>query len=553
MEKETRHEAPSEGARLAKGVTEGIIKAIKQFKIYPPNNPIYINASGTVYEKLRSFFNYEETLSLHISQYKLFYNDEVIYHNPEKDDNLALFLFKDGLREITFSSSIPQNEVDDFLRILTIDFEKEAPDDDIVTILWQKDFEHIRYVADDVLLSDEEMSDEKRAYEKIEENPYNDDSIQKAYKESLDTEPLEKFTPSPVTSEDLQNISEGIKSQQESKVEKLTAILFELLYLTKESATFRNVTLHLRAQLEYCLKKGDFRNASNLLNRIRQDIKDGAFGESEIKNLNSVYSSINSSSFIKIIGDILDSSTIIEEAEYLDYVRHLGKNSIRAFVQLLGEVDSLKGRHLVSESLSTIGHLDIKTLATGLQDSRWNVVRDTIFILGRIDTPETFEHLKDILSHTNEKIRREAVRTIGNIKNPDTYLYLSKALNDGDQAVRINAVRALVNIRTAQVKKILLSALSSKSFASKTFNEKKEFYGAIALWQDNDIRNFLTSILKTRKIWRRKMYDETKACAAHALGILRDKEAIPLLEKTSKAKNRILRESSLAAINKINT
>jgi HEAT repeat protein len=49
------------------------------------------------------------------------------------------------------------------------------------------------------------------------------------------------------------------------------------------------------------------------------------------------------------------------------------------------------------------------------------------------------------------------------------------------------------------------------------------------------------------------MYDETKACAAHALGILKDKEAIPLLEKTGKAKNRVLRESSLAAIKKINT
>ncbi len=553
MEKETIHETPSEGAKLAKGVVEGLLKAIKLFKIYPPNNPIYINASETVYEKLRSFFNYEETLSLHISQYKMFYNDEEVYHNPEKDDNLALFLFKDGLREITFSDSIPQDEVDDFLRILTIDFETEAPDDDIVTILWQKDFEHIRYVADDVLLSDEEMSDEKRAYEKIEENPYDDDSIQKAFKESLNTEILEKFTPSPVTAADLLHISEGIESQQKSKVEKITTILFELLYLTKKTETFRNVTLHLRTQLEYCLKKGDFRNASNILNRIRQDTKDGAFGENEIKNLNSVYSSINSSSFIKIVGDILESSTIIEEAEYLNYVRHLGKNSIRAFVQLLGEVDSLKGRHLVSESLMAIGHLDIKALATGLQDSGWNVVRDTLLILGRIGTHETFEHLKDILTHPNEKIRREAVRTIGNIKNPDTYLYLSKALNDGDQAVRINTVRALGNIRTAEVKKILFSALSSKSFTSKTINEKKEFYGAIALWQDNDIRNFLIRILKTRKIWRKSMFDETKACAAHALGILKDKEAIPLLEKTGKAMNKVLRESSLAAIKKINT
>ena len=49
------------------------------------------------------------------------------------------------------------------------------------------------------------------------------------------------------------------------------------------------------------------------------------------------------------------------------------------------------------------------------------------------------------------------------------------------------------------------------------------------------------------------MYDETKACAAHALGILKDKESIPLLETAGKSKNKLLRESSLAAIKIINT
>ncbi len=230
MGQDSKHDPPSEGAILAGNVIEGILKTKKLFKIYPANNPIYINASKAAFGKFNSFFLHEKELSIQLSQHQIFYTGEEIYHNPEKDDNLALFLFKDGIREITFLKGMPQEELDKFLRLLAIDFEKDAPDDDIVTVLWEKDFEHIKYIADDILLTDDEMSDEKKAYEKARENACSDDSINKAYQGSLSAKIEEEYIPTPLNETDLQHISEDIASLKKPREYKLTTILFELLY-----------------------------------------------------------------------------------------------------------------------------------------------------------------------------------------------------------------------------------------------------------------------------------------------------------------------------------
>jgi hypothetical protein len=551
VEKQSGQECLSEGAQAAKEIIEAIIKARKLFKLYPPNNPIYIKAAETVFERFSSFFIRDESLQLRIARNQIFYTDEVVYHNPEKEDNLALFLFKDGIRELTFIQDMRPEELGEFLRVVSIDFDKEAPDDDIVTVLWEKDFEHIKFYADDFLLTDDELSDELKEAERIRGNTFTDDNLKKVYQDSLDGIPDIKYVLTPLTQEELQHISEDLELQDQLKVEKFIAILFELLYLTRKSEAIRNIVRSMKVILEYCIKKGDFRNASYTLSKLRKDLQEGVFGQSDAGLFDPVFAAANSRSLIGMIGEVMESSMIINESDYLDFTRHLDKNAIPPFMHLLGESDSVKKRRLVIEALSVIGKDDVTTLATGLKSSTWNVVRDTLFILGNIGTTGAFEHIVDMLSHSDERIRREAVRTIGRIEHPDTHLYLSRSLNDSISSIRTVAARQLANIRTDEVKKIFLSAISERSFASKEFNEKKVFYGIITNWPDREVRDFLTRTLKSTKIWKRTRHDETRACAALALGILMDRDSIPLLTKTGKAKNRTLRESSLVAIKKI--
>jgi len=98
----------SEDIKEAKDILQNILKAKKSIRMYPQNNPIYIKTIEDSYQRLSSYFEYKDTFTLKIKQNSILYDTEEIYVNPEKEDNLALFFFKDGLREITFNKGLHQ-------------------------------------------------------------------------------------------------------------------------------------------------------------------------------------------------------------------------------------------------------------------------------------------------------------------------------------------------------------------------------------------------------------------------------------------------------------
>ena len=133
-----------------------LIKAKKNLRMYPAHHPVYDKTIDDFSLKM-SYLLEGDTVIIGINQYDLIFNDEIIYHNREKDESLALFFFKDGIRELSFLNGITRHEIREFLEIISMDFEKEALDDDIVTLLWEKELEHVKYIVDDAFLADDEV------------------------------------------------------------------------------------------------------------------------------------------------------------------------------------------------------------------------------------------------------------------------------------------------------------------------------------------------------------------------------------------------------------
>ena len=50
--------------------------------------------------------------------------------------------------------------MEDFLKIISLDFNRDVLDDDIVTLFWEKDFQNIQYVVDETVLADEDDYEE---------------------------------------------------------------------------------------------------------------------------------------------------------------------------------------------------------------------------------------------------------------------------------------------------------------------------------------------------------------------------------------------------------
>lgn len=548
-------EESSKDIRLAKDAVQGILKAKKLLKMYPSNNPIYIKTTEEVYNKFKSFFELNNELSLKIHQNEIIFNNEQIYYNPQKDDNLALFFFKDGIRELTFLNGFTQREFEDFIKLLSTDFENVAFDDDIVTLLWEQDFEHIKYIVAEEILSDEEDEERNRIYEEVRNKLYSDDDLIKAYHDGLKTAEKQVSTLVPISDSDLEYITEEIeKEENHSKIDKIIIILFELLYQTKEKILFSEIVGFIENTIAYCIKNGDLKRASFIINSIKPIIKDKNIGEENIRTLKRIFTAINSETFIQEIGRVIDSEAIIiEEDELIAFVKHLDKTSVPLFMQLMGKLQSIKGRRLVIDILSIIGRFDMEALSKGLYDSRWYVVRNIISILGKIADTRAIEYLAKTLSHPDQRVRKETIKTMGGLGGHNILPYLKNALNDNDPSVRMPVVRILGNARTEDAKKILLTELSKRDFSSKDFIEKKEFYTAITHWQDQEVKDFLLATLKKKKFWGRTKNDETRACAAYAIGIIGDKEAISALGEAQNSKNKLLKTFSAAAIKQLTT
>lgn len=535
-------DALTEEVRLVDDLLQETLKAKKQIRMYPSNNPLYIKASETLYDKFTKFIGINKKLILKIHQNEIIYKKERVYYNTDKDDNLALFFFKDGVREVAFLSGLTQKELEDFIKILNIDFEADAPDDDIVTLLWDKNFEHIKYIIDENFLSNWEIP---------EHGKISDAAIKTAYQDGLKAERTQSTIQTKITVDidiaDLKYIAGEIERQNQPKLNKIITILFELLYQAKESANLKEIVNVIESIINYCIKRGDFKNASHVLDEVKTAIESKTSKE-EVKILNSIYTAINSKELIEQIGNTLQSEILIDENEFLTFIKHLNESAIPSFMHLMGKMENIKNRKLLIEALTIFGRLNIKTLSNGLQDSNWHVVRNTALVLGKIATTDCIRYLAETLSHPDQRIRRETVRSIGNIKSPETLQYLKNVINDSVQSIRIGAARAIGSVKTEDAKKLLLSELSKKDFCAKDFAEKKEFYETLAYWQDKEVKDFLVKTLNKKSFWKRTRNDETRACAAHALGIINAKDSIQLLEKTSRSKNKLLRELSSNAI-----
>jgi hypothetical protein len=96
----------SDELREERDMLNALIRAKKNIRMYPENNPIYIKTLEDVFARFANYMDYHDDFRLQIKQNSISHEGEEIYSSTEKEDNLALFFFKDGLRELTFRKGL---------------------------------------------------------------------------------------------------------------------------------------------------------------------------------------------------------------------------------------------------------------------------------------------------------------------------------------------------------------------------------------------------------------------------------------------------------------
>ena len=544
---------PSEGIKEVKDVLQNIIKAKKTLRMYPQNNPIYIKTLEDSYARFQNYFDYKDDLVLQIKQNSISYDSEQIYYNPEKEDNLALFFFKDGLREISFKKGLHREELEEFLKIIALDFDRENVDDDVVTLIWEKDFQNIQYIVDEAFLIDGDEEDyETKAVNKVKDESSDVDNLMKAYVEGIREEEVKDIPIIPITDSDLQMLLTEMEKDTADKTEKLVAILFEILYQSEGASNLlEDALMFLKETIKFSMKHGDINVVLAVMKEAKEMFESPLYPEEVKKYMRMILLYPGAEEIISLLGEVLDSGIEIEEKVFSEFVELLDKNAISPLVKILGELKTIHVRKKVIEALIIVGRKDIRTLARGLDDQRWYVVRNIIYILRNIGDKGAVEFFLRTIRHGDVRVRKEVIRALGEMGGQGVFQTLRECLDDSDVQVRIASVKAMSSLGLDASKKIIIEKISDKMFKEKDLEEKKEFYEALSRWKDEEVFDFLVRILKKKHFFGRVKHSENKACAVFCFGLLGNKDALPLLHEYRDSHNKVLREFSYTAIKRI--
>ena len=542
----------SEEIKEARDILQNIVKAKKTFRMYLQNNPIYMKTLEESYAKFRNFFDYKDSLSLKIKQNGISYDSEQIYSNQEKEDNLALFFFKDGLRELTFKKGMLLEELEEFLKITAMDFDRDAVDDDIVILLWERDFQNIRYVVDESILVDIDDEDyATSAEEKMQEKVTDVNDLMKAYTDGFMEDEVKSISIVPLADKDLQMLVKELEKDATDKVGKLVTILFEIISQADMKSDIEETVTFLNDAVRYSMTHGDIQTVLHVMKNAKQTMDDPSCPDDEKKYLKMMPLYLGNEEIVGLLAELLDSGIDIDVKIFEELIDFFDKNAIDPLVKYLGELKTIRARKYVIDALTVVGKKDIQALSGGLNDQRWYVVRNIIYILRKIGDKRAIEYLLKTIRHGDVRVRKEVIKALGELGGREVIQTLRECLDDPDMHVRASAAKAFATIGSEASKKIILDKIAGKEFREKDFDEKREFFEVLSQWKDTDVYVFLVKILKTRSFFNRAKLLESKAGAAYCLGLIGNKDALPLLHKIKDSSNKLLKDFSYTAIRKL--
>ncbi|MCP4868758.1 MAG: HEAT repeat domain-containing protein [Proteobacteria bacterium] len=126
-----------------------LAKTARSFGFYDREN----QAIKMFLEELEKGF--EEILTEHgvirllVGADRFVYDSQEVYHDGDRENGMPFRLYRDGVRALVFKPGLTQDELEELLDILAkrASTGRNAEEEDLVTLLWKKSFEHVTYSA----------------------------------------------------------------------------------------------------------------------------------------------------------------------------------------------------------------------------------------------------------------------------------------------------------------------------------------------------------------------------------------------------------------------
>ncbi len=553
---------------------QALVRTVKAMRMYLPNNPSLHKFQNDLESRTWSVLKEIGDITLTVQQFDFLFENYSVYHNAAREESLAFRFHADGVREVTIKEGLEPGELRGFLDVLKRTTEASSGQDDVVTMLWERDFRHVEYVyipLEDLLDSTGSGGDGDSAPKTNEPDagipwPTSTEEPEPTTEggHTASAERSDDWTPSVtvdsawdesagtqfrLTDAELSEMEAAIRAEAERALgPEVLEIVAAILESEEEPAGFLESAVAFQRFIELAIEEADIVRANSLLARLKTIAAKRAELRAEFAGLaDQVIREIGRPSFLAQAAPTLNAHPEIDPGVLTNFLVQLGSGAAPAICDLLGQVNHMKHRRALCEALAISCKDDVEVLISRLGDPRWYVIRNVVYVLGRIAHQGVERALDRALHHDDVRVRKEAVRALGRIESPTSRAYLISAFRDLDAGVRVQAAMTLASNRDERAAQSILTVIGSAEFAKRDLTERQSFYEALGRSGSDALVPKLESMLTKGGLFRAGN-DEDRYHAALTLAWLGSPAALAVLNRELQGKREPERKAVEAAL-----
>jgi len=480
---------------------EALVKAVEAHRLPAREHDVLQRLVNDLDLRTQACLRQLGDLIIAVGESDLSFAGHVVYHTATEKESIPAALYYAGVQQLTLRQGVDAAELRALVGILrSASDESEQCSDDAVTLLWDQGFDRINYT----LVSPAEL--ERREGTDSVVAPSGDGGI--PWPTGMHQDPdhggvagppdgrsddwafrmveapvrpqgsEDRFALTDVESENIRMVAriEEVNSPQDQLLE-----IFSMILLAEESpAEYAEMASTMIRLLEYEIEAGNVPRARDLLEQLRAIPSSKAASRGEFQEAtDQVIQKIARPDLMVRFAAVLRSRPDVNLGELTKLFVLLGTAAAPTLCDLLGEAEDRRTRRALCEALAILCKNNVEILIQRLWDPRWFVVRNLLYVLGRIGHQGVERALGEALYHQDVRVRREAVRALSGIDSPVSRAYLNSALRDSDRSVRILVAQMVVKRVDERAAQVLWSVIESPEFGGRDADERTAFFVAL--------------------------------------------------------------------------
>ena len=236
---------------------------------------------------------------------------------------------------------------------------------------------------------------------------------------------------------------------------------------------------------------------------------------------------------LAVLAESMNAHPEVGVAEIKRYLDNLGWESLSGITDLMGEFDHDLHREALKDYLTARGQDNIDIVARGVFDKRWQVVRNSVTILGRIGDARALRYLEKVVDHDEPQVRMEMVTALKTCPSIESLALLKTLAADTDCAIRSLAVDAIVARRGEAAFEIIGEVIDNDRFTLLDQTEQQRLLNAYSSLGGEQAVGYLSQLILRFNIYGEARLSMLRTASFEALSYNHSERSERLLVKLS--------------------